>query len=525
MPNLFRRCFVLTWLPLLLLIVTDFTLWKANAQVPVFDWAVKAGGSGDDFSRGIAIDAAGNTYVTGAFSGTASFGNTNLISAGGHDIFLAKFDALGTCVWARQAGSSASGIEEGRGVTVDGQGNVYLTGAFAGVASFGTTNLASAGALDIFLAHYTAAGALVWVRQAGGSDSFEYGLAVTMDPVGNLLVAGQFSGSATFSGTNLVSRGGLDAFLAKYDPAGNLVWITQGGGSAEDVARSVAVDGDGNSYISGWYGGTATFGPTNGSLTLTNAGGYDAFAAKYDSAGRLTRINYVASPQDDIAYGFGLDGGTNGNFLVWLGSTVASRLALFRFDATGNGVWTRTATVSSPQAARGGLAVDSAGNSYFTSQFSGTAIFGAQTWLAQGESDVFVVKYDAAGNLVWLKRAPGSSSEEGRAIALGPENNPVLTGWFPQDISFDGLNLASDGGNDVFVAKLVPPPALSILRSGNQAVVSWPSSPSGFQLQQIGALGASQTWQNVPATPALTSGRNVVTNDVSTTNGFFRLRR
>src|SRR5437879_2351500 len=81
-------------------------LIPANAQTPPFRWVSQAGSSFDDYSRGIAVDAAGNSYVTGAFHDVATFGDTSLISSGGYDIFVAKYDNAGKVLWAQQAGSS-----------------------------------------------------------------------------------------------------------------------------------------------------------------------------------------------------------------------------------------------------------------------------------------------------------------------------------------------------------------------------------------------------------------------------------
>src|SRR5438552_2041239 len=95
------------------------------------------GGPGDDQGTAIAVDAAGNVYATGGFSGTVDFdpgpGVFNLTSAGGYDAFVSKLDGAGNFVWARALGSST---DDGNGIAVDGAGNVYTTGAFQGTADF-----------------------------------------------------------------------------------------------------------------------------------------------------------------------------------------------------------------------------------------------------------------------------------------------------------------------------------------------------------------------------------------------------
>lgn len=494
----------------------------ASGQAPAIGWAVKAGGAADDFSRGLAADAEGNCYVTGSFSGTAAFGSTNLTSAGAYDIFLAKYNNLGALQWVRQAGSDSSETEEGRGVALDKSGHVYVTGGFAGTANFGVTNLVSAGGLDIFLAKYTVSGDLLWVRSAGGSNDFEYGLGVAIDPAENVFVTGQFQGAAVFGATNLTGRGGLDIFLAKHDGEGEVLWVTQAGGATADIGRSVAVDGAGSSYIAGWISGAATFGANT---ILPGAGSTDAFAAKYDSQGQLRWIATVASNLGDLGYGFALDAATNGYLLAWTDQPNGSQLGLYKFDSNGGSQWARAVRVNSDNNARGSLAVDAAGNSCFTSQFSGTANFDGQTFLSQGASDTVAAKYDAAGTLQWVKQITGTTAEEGRGIAYDAPGNVYLTGRFGGTMNFGAASLTTTGQGDMFLARLDGPPLLTITRAVNEVVLSWPAATSGFQLQSVGSLPAGSQWQNVTGSPALIGGRHFVTNTLTSSNAFFRLRK
>jgi hypothetical protein len=493
-----------------------------HPQSPYFNWAVKAGGSSDDFSRGIATDSSGNCYLTGSFSGNAVFGSTNLTSAGGYDIFVARYDSAGQAVWTRQAGSGSIETEEGRCITLDSSGNVYVAGGFAGTASFGGTNLTSIGGLDIFLAKYTSAGQLLWARRAGGTGNFEYGLAIAFDPAGNLLVTGQFQGTATFSGTNLVSRGGIDIFLAKYDPAGNRIWVTQAGGAAGDFSRSVVADGAGNSYIAGWFEGDITFGDDT---LVPNLGSADAFTAQYDSMGRLRSVFSIGSDRGEQAYGLGIDSSTNRYLLVWQENPGGNRLGLYKLDAAGNSVWIRTARTYSDADARGGLAVDPAGRSVFTSRFQGTASFGTQTLFSQGASDAFAAMYDSEGSLLWVKQMLGTTTEEGRAIAFDPAGNVCLTGWFNGAMSFDSLSVGNSGPGDIFVARLDPPPRLTVNRTGAQVVLSWPEAVTGFELQQSALIPPVIQWQTLGAVPFVVGERQVVTNTIASSNVYFRLRR
>ena len=153
---------------------------------------------------------------------------------------------------------------------MDAGGNSYITGYFDGSVTFGAggtsaTTLTSDGDSDIFLARYDSTGAFAWARRAGGT-STDDGYAVDVDASGNSYITGYFSGSATFgaggtTATTLTSDGDDDIFLARYDSTGALVWAKQAGGTSRDVSRRVYADASGNSYISGEFEGTSHLRP------------------------------------------------------------------------------------------------------------------------------------------------------------------------------------------------------------------------------------------------------------------------
>jgi hypothetical protein len=125
-----------------------------------------AGGASTDIGTAIAVDAAGNVYVTGNYAGTANFGGISRTSAGNNDVFVAKYNSSGTPQWVRSAGGT--GTDYGAGIAVDAAGNVYVTGYYQGTASFGGISSTSAGLYDIFVAEYNSSGILQWVQSAGG---------------------------------------------------------------------------------------------------------------------------------------------------------------------------------------------------------------------------------------------------------------------------------------------------------------------------------------------------------------------
>ncbi len=240
---------------------------------------------GNDLGAGIAVDAAGNIYLTGAFNGTARFGTYTLQSAGGYDGFALKLSSAGQLLWVRQFGGS--GDDGGNGIAVDAAGNIYTTGQFQGTAAFGSSiSLTGAGSYDGFAAKLDKNGNFLWARDMGGS--YVYASDATVDAAGNLYLAGWFDGTDSFGSTTLTSAGSDDGYVSKLDSAGNFLWTEQDGGTGSDGPYQVAVDGAGNIYAAGSFQGASNIDPNNSTFNLTSAGGFDGFVLQLSQAGPLS---------------------------------------------------------------------------------------------------------------------------------------------------------------------------------------------------------------------------------------------
>ncbi len=223
---------------------------------PQWLWATRAGGSGADEASRIAVDSAGNSYVAGYFSGTADFGGISLTSAGATDIFVAKLDPDGNWLWAKRAGGTMA--DDAYGVCTDNEANVYITGYIKSTALFGTISLTSSGAEDIFVAKLDTNGNWLYAERAGGA-GFDCGTRLIPDSNGDILVTGAYSGTASFGTITLTGNTGYNVFAAKLDMYAEWIWATQAAGTGNMYGNDIATDGA-NCYIIGGLNGTLTFG-------------------------------------------------------------------------------------------------------------------------------------------------------------------------------------------------------------------------------------------------------------------------
>lgn len=375
-----------------------------------------------------------------------------------------------------------SSTDTGISIGVDASGNVYTAGNFQSLADFdpgaGNFDMTSAGSRDVYITKIDASGVLVWAKQLGGiSDDVVSGMSV--DPSGNVYLAGNFQGTADFdpsaSALNLTSAGGQDAYIAKLDSSGNLVWAKQLGGTLSDVARNVTVDGSGNVFVVGGFQGTADFDPSAGVASYTTAGSQDGYVWKLDASGNYVWAKYFGGSSIDHAVW--IDLGSNGAIYVagfFLGTadldpgagtanfTAAVQDAyVLKLDASGNYVWAKVFTGPSAKLANA-LALDSADNVYITGSFQGAVDFDPSASTvnvtAVGGQDGYIAKLDALGNYVWALSLGGSSSDAGYAVTTDSAGNVIVDGIFQGTVDFDPgagtANATSAGAQDGYVWKL-----------------------------------------------------------------------
>lgn len=385
-----------------------------------YDWGISIVGNNPVFGKEVAVDPSGDIYVSGDFMDTADFdpsGGTNeLVATGPFDVFLAKYDEQGDNLWAIKIDGVSADF--GYGLTLDEMGNAYITGSIIGNADFdpgpgsdvlNTTN----GSPDIFLAKYDPDGNYEWAMTVGGPTQDE-GIAVSTDDNGGVYMTGYFQGTADFdpSGNtaNLTAEGGEDAFIAKYDTAGNYQWAHPLGGSSNDEGQGIATGPSGQVYVGGAFQGTATFDPSGSGSPISSAGNEDIFITRFDTSGNYY---WTRSPGGDFSDGLN-DLGTDSLGSVWATGAFQDTV---QFDPSGS----------------------------------------SSALTAVGVSDIYLAGYYSTGEHVDAIGMGGFGEEGGKGVVPRKDGDLFLTGNFRDSVDFDpsGDTAASiaTGGQDAFITR------------------------------------------------------------------------
>ncbi len=411
-------------------------------------WIQHAGGVTIDEGIDIATDANGNSYSTGYFTGTATFGNTTLHAAGSKDIYIVKLSGNGTYRWAVRAGGG--GTDMPTSIKADAQGNSYITGYFYGTAHFGTHTITSVGVQDVFIAKYDSAGTCLWAKRGGGTSS-DIGNGITVDLSGNVIITGQFKDTATFGSFTLISmNGSIDVFTAKLDVNGTFLWAKKGSGPYVDRGLDVASDASGNVYVTGQFSDTIAFDAVHNNQ-MYNA----IFLIKYNANGVEQWFRRAGGGGLDIPRGIVVDNIGNpivaGDFQgtltffsapnnTTLTATYFNRIFLVKYDALGNKLWSFVNSSDGSLTVKN-LAIDGANNPYVVGNFGCRLndyanVYGQGTFNSVGFNDIFVSKWNAIGGWQWSRQIGGRDNDNGAGIAIDTSQQVLIIGSFNQSIEF-----------------------------------------------------------------------------------------
>ena len=248
-------------------------------------WAKNASGTSTDMGTGVCAAASGNIYISGWYtSPTMTIGANTLTNTSNTgniaDIFFAKYDNSGNVIWAKTVGGTAD--DYSFSTALDLNENVFITGSFSSTSLvFGGSTITNAGNSDVFIAKYNSGGTALWAKSAGAHQD-ERGSDLYADANGNVYLTGWYGSPViNFGGTDLTNIGGQDIYIVKYGPAGNVIWAKTEGGTSDEYSCGIAVDGSGNSFVTGFFRSSPVpFGNNN----LTISGGTAVFTAKLNNS-------------------------------------------------------------------------------------------------------------------------------------------------------------------------------------------------------------------------------------------------
>jgi uncharacterized delta-60 repeat protein len=375
-------------------------------------WVARYNGPANstDMACALAVDGAGNVYVTGA-----SFREGGIYM----DYATVKYATNGDQLWVSRYGGLVNQGGSAHALAVDSQGNVYVTGE-----SWGGTSQS-----DYATVKYDPNGNQLWVaRYNGPGNADDYAFALALDAAGNVYVTGYSHGGNT----------GYDYATVKYDSNGNQLWVARynGPGSGSDIARAIAVDDGGSVYVTGF------------SRTGTSWPDYADFATvKYDPNGNQLWVARYDGPgaYDDLAHALALD--REGNVYVAgdSASTTSRALVTIKYAPNGNQLWVSrydggyVGSTGTSVAVAKPLAADQDGNIYVAGRFLPSGV----------DPKILVIKHDANGSQVWVGQYNGGPSEDwATSLALDEVG----------DVYVAGCSESSETGLDYITIKYVQGP-------------------------------------------------------------------
>lgn len=456
-----------------------------------------------------------------------------LTSAGSADLFVSKFDTSGTLIWSKAMGGTYADGSSAT-VAVDAAGNVYITGGFIGTADFDpgpgtfTMTAATTGQTDIFIAKLDANGDFVWAKGIIGGTWWDNSYDIAIDPTGNVVVVGRFyyqGGPRDFDpgpDTFYLTAGHEDIFVLKLNTDGEFVWAVAFG-TAPDESRgySLAIDDDGSILTTGYFRGNVDFDPDSvDTYNMTSAGTWNVFYHKMDADANflwarslpVTTTTYY----NDGSYGSKITLDPDGNLYAtgrfsgtidfdpgagsWpLTSTGDNDIYLLKFTPTGELVWARS--MGGGGYDEGLCLVAANGELYLSGIFATTADLdpgaGVLSQTSAGDADMFVLELDTAGALINGMSMGGSSIDRANSMKASASGAMYVAGWFGSTTDLDPgtgtLSATATGAYDGFLVKLADADLTAIDEGIAQHAIALHPNPASdriFLMPQAGMIGA-----------------------------------
>lgn len=402
----------------------------------------------------IETDVQGNSYVTGYITGETAFGAAvSFPSAQGNgDIYVAKYSSSGSLIWVKKYGGNFS--DRGYDLALDNAGNIFVTGQFYGTVDFDGQSVSStSNSKDIFVIKMTNAGTALWAISEGGSGA-ENAYGITCDGNGNVVLTGQYEGSGVLLNQNFSSTvdpitglASYDLFVSKYDGNGNGLWVKTGEAKYEDRGLALTVDSQNNIYMSGQFSDTLEF----AGQTFNNGAYNVGLLVKLDPNGNLIWLNTLRGgfciPYDlEVnATDLFVTGDIKGN-LIYSNNGSSQQtptnyersIFVLKTNLSGTKNWVNTIGSDNDVSARS-ISVASNKDVFVTGYFTCSLTEFHQTQTAAyrsvGFKDAYLWKVKAGGIFDYFKTFGSKRDDLGHGVALLQGDAPVICGGSTEDLN------------------------------------------------------------------------------------------
>ena len=486
------------------------------AVTPAHFWSIQGNAEDAGAVNSIAVMSNGDFVATGYFFGSIDFGTGKLTAAspGVTDCWIARFNRAGQIKWAKRFGSSNG--DSGNSVAVDASGNIYLLADIDGFVDFGGGDIFGPASRDIALVKFDGFGNHIW-SHAYGSVGYDQGTTVRIDPSGNVIICGYFSGTINFGGTDLTPLGPQDGFITKFNSNAVFQWNQVVGGNGGQLVYGITTDAASNTYAIGYFTTEVSF---QGFPPVASAGAADFFLAKFNSAGVPQWTQRRGGTGDDA--GFGIAADATGNITVTgafhdtinigggaLVSAGGYDGFLARYNTSGVHQWSQRFGSAGDIEAGYQVVVNSSGK-VFLSATSEVDVNGAP---GNGGPEILVAKYQSTGSLTWSRLVGGSGDDRGSAIGLDVGDNIFVGGAFAGGVDFGGGLRTASAQNDLFLARYgVGEPGITLIKDvgndqGRQVRITLARSPLDDGSAAL-PVTEYQAWRRILPLPSGLSSRS-----------------
>lgn len=298
-----------------------------------------------------------------------------------------------------------------------------------------------------------------WIAHFGSSSPYygiELGRKIITDVDGNLYVAGEFADSIYFDGKKLISNGDKDIFLAKINSTGTILWIKNFGGMEADWSGGLCIDENSDIFLTGTFRGEITLGDS----VYNSNSWYDIFLLKISNDGQIiwsrafigdggNSTNAITKDNNGYIYitGYYQNNLKFDNFQL-IGPTARSDLFIVKLNTDGNVIWAKS-TKSNANNYGNSIIADNIGHLYLTGFMWDSVYFDDHLLVSTSMMQAYISKVDAfSGKFLWAIGGGGAGWSEGNSIVIDSDDNAILTGWYRNELYF-GNKSVSNGGNDI----------------------------------------------------------------------------